>query len=367
MTFPRVRPGQRLNQNLPATAVNGLFGLLDGAGAKHPRPPAAGNAGSDPVGIMLKNNTGAPLASSFSVVAVGNAVITRTDGQAAFERDHIFEGNTPTTTATVAIVQEPLSADAIGRGVIAGVTVAKLNVVDAAHTHAGPTTSTTELTTSTSGLARILWKEAGTGTRWGKVLLTQSATYTPPAFEYEQFVLKNTLSFTSVNTYVELTNYQTTGADRTYIQFPSTGIWQIDINLCTSLLASVTPSSGIVIVNGWLYLRAKAVTGDSALLAPNDASGYEANMYLNRVDNGSGQSGSVRGDLVYADVASPSMSLLLQVNTANTKALALHAINAVTITDPTVLYTSFVQKNESVNGISFAPLSWIVATKVSEL
>lgn len=169
--FRRVVPGQRVHP--PAAAMNGLFDLLEQRNRREPKGIPAGFT-SGPVEVLVKNNTGSALSSSFSVVALGDVVINRTDGEQAFNRQHLFEGDTPASSSRIAIVQEPLSADAIGRAVVAGITTVKLNVVDAAHTHAGPTTVTTDLTTANSGPAEILWKESGTGSKWAKVLLLSS-------------------------------------------------------------------------------------------------------------------------------------------------------------------------------------------------
>lgn len=167
--FRRVVPGQRVHP--PAAAMNGLFDLLEERNRKEPRANAAGFQ-SGPIELLIKNNTGGALSSSFGVVAIGDVVINRTDGEEAFNRQNLFEGDTPSAGARIAIVQEPLSANAIGRAIIAGVTTVKLNVIDAAHTHAGPTTSTSELDTANAGPAEILWKESGTGSKWAKVLLS---------------------------------------------------------------------------------------------------------------------------------------------------------------------------------------------------
>lgn len=68
------------------------------------------------------------------------------------------------------VLPEPSAAGRIGRAAISGTTVARINVLDAAHTHArAKAGDAAKLESAAAGAARILWVESGTGTRYGVV------------------------------------------------------------------------------------------------------------------------------------------------------------------------------------------------------
>jgi hypothetical protein len=70
------------------------------------------------------------------------------------------------------VLAEPLAVGAIGRAYIAGVCPVQVNVTDEAHGYASIADGdTTQLASATSGPAQILWKAAGTGSRWAVVRL----------------------------------------------------------------------------------------------------------------------------------------------------------------------------------------------------
>lgn len=163
--FKRHAPGQRLNK-IPARAMNELYELLEERTRR-----GADILRGDSAEIMVKNNTGDVL-QMFDLCAVGDVLHTPTENEHEFRGVNIFKGNTPSASSLIAIVQEPISDGGIGRAVVQGVTPCRLNVTASGDTHAGPTTSVTQLTTGTSGPAVILWKESGTGAnKKAKVLL----------------------------------------------------------------------------------------------------------------------------------------------------------------------------------------------------
>ncbi len=75
----------------------------------------------------------------------------------------------PTTESKFAILQRPAIRDTIVPACVAGVSVVKLDVQDDADEFASPGDDPTSMTTGSGGAARILWKESGTGKRWGIV------------------------------------------------------------------------------------------------------------------------------------------------------------------------------------------------------
>jgi len=267
MTFPRVRTGQRLSRNLPALAVNGLFGLLEGQKHRESKGEAAGSS-SDAVEILIQNKTGAPVFAGY-VVEVGDVVYPHADNSGDFLSEHVFEGNVPSASSTkVAIIQEPLSADATGKAIVAGITIVKLNVSDSADTHASPTATTAELTTGTSGLAEIIWKESGTGTgKWAKVLLTGQPQQ---SLEYVNLYLPygcggNSFDFAADGNPYTVDTWEGTTNTVGEIQFPSAGVWH-----CTLvMLASVAPLNPLTIDQvGQMTIRIVESSPDAAIIAP---------------------------------------------------------------------------------------------------
>lgn len=69
-----------------------------------------------------------------------------------------------------AIALEPIAAGDVGRVVVSGVVQVQINVIDASDKFADIADGdNTQLESTTSGAARILWKESGTGTKWAVV------------------------------------------------------------------------------------------------------------------------------------------------------------------------------------------------------
>lgn len=121
---------------------------------------------------LVKNMTGGPL-PQFAVVAIGAPVFIDPDSS-DYKNRHCDEGDTPTATSTIAILTGALLDEKIGPATIIGRTPVQVNIVNTSHRYANPTTSTTELTSSNSGVARILSTEsefADTGTQWAVVQL----------------------------------------------------------------------------------------------------------------------------------------------------------------------------------------------------
>lgn len=66
------------------------------------------------------------------------------------------------------IIQEPIKNSKCGRAMIAGLSPIRLDVKDEQHEYASPLLSdTTKLQTACDGPCRIVWKETGTGEKWG--------------------------------------------------------------------------------------------------------------------------------------------------------------------------------------------------------
>jgi hypothetical protein len=124
--------------------------------------------------IAVRNTTGAGL-SDFAIVGLGALSLDPASDPQTFQDDPCVLGETPTTashTGKFAILQEPLDDGETGVAIVSGVSVCKVNVTDAAHTHADAADGQSGyLASGTSGLAQILGKPAGTGQLWCLVRL----------------------------------------------------------------------------------------------------------------------------------------------------------------------------------------------------
>ncbi len=132
--------------------------------------------------VWIKNTTGGAL-NRFYVVGLGGPVFTPSDE--SFFNEIGFDGVTPATASHVglfAVLLEPLASGAIGLGMVSGVAPVQLNVIDADHEFADVKDGdATVLETGDTGMAQILYKESGTGTKWALVRIGTPAASVLPA------------------------------------------------------------------------------------------------------------------------------------------------------------------------------------------
>lgn len=132
--------------------------------------------GASPPGqlVYVRNDSGDAVAA-YGVLGIDGILIDPADNAAEFAARIMIGGITPaagTHEGKFVITVEPIADGAIGRAVLAGACIAKVNVADAAHTHADiDDGSTAALASAGSGTAEILYKEAGTGVVWAVVRL----------------------------------------------------------------------------------------------------------------------------------------------------------------------------------------------------
>jgi hypothetical protein len=124
--------------------------------------------------ILAKNGTTGTV-NRWGVLSVAGVVFTPSGatGNATqqFQDQPVLSGGLPTGGSAFVVAVEPIAAGKIGRVAVAGVVQAKINVVSAGDTFAtAKDGDLTQLTSSSSGEATILWKESGTGTgKWALV------------------------------------------------------------------------------------------------------------------------------------------------------------------------------------------------------
>ena len=117
--------------------------------------------------ILVKNTTTGAV-SRWGVLSVAGVVFTPAGSTGAatrqFQDRPMLSGGLPTGGQAFVVAVEPIKAGGVGRAAVAGVVQAKINVVSASDTFAtAKDGDLTQLTSSSSGEATILWKESGTG------------------------------------------------------------------------------------------------------------------------------------------------------------------------------------------------------------
>ena len=134
--------------------------------------PSAGASSYTP--ILIKNATTGTV-SRWGVLSVAGVVFTPSGatGNATqqFQDQPVLSGGLPTGGSSFVVAVEPIAAGSIGRCAVAGVVQAKINVLSESDTFAtAKDGDLSQLTSSSSGEATILWKEGGTGAgKWALV------------------------------------------------------------------------------------------------------------------------------------------------------------------------------------------------------
>jgi len=122
--------------------------------------------------VPVRNLSGADQ-DRFAVLALGDPIISPQDNELEFQSKVALDARSPEDgdhEMKYAVLQEPVRKDGLGRGMLFGVTPVHLYVEDEADGYAGfEAGDTGSLKTAQDGSARILWKEPGTGLRWGVV------------------------------------------------------------------------------------------------------------------------------------------------------------------------------------------------------
>jgi hypothetical protein len=171
VTLTKVRSGQRLS--ISAEAFNAF---IDAAEAR--RSTSIGQAVDDSTtsraaGIVTVRNDSGSDQERFAVLGIAAPLILPAENPAAFQERVALSLVLPDAEQhadRLCILQEPIAAGALGRGLILGVTPVRLEVASDEDRAAAVTTDDPSvLTTGPEGSVRILWKEPGTGQKWGLV------------------------------------------------------------------------------------------------------------------------------------------------------------------------------------------------------
>lgn len=169
--FRRARAGEPLDipardWNRVCEAARSYYEGLGERFGKQPLPTSRQDL------VWIRNDTGSDL-DAWSVVGVDAPVFLPAENPDTFGRPVALKGGIPVLVQhlhRLAILIEPVVTNELGRAVMAGVTAAKVDVVDASHRYADVKDGVSNcLASSAAGTAQILWKEAGTGIKWAVV------------------------------------------------------------------------------------------------------------------------------------------------------------------------------------------------------
>lgn len=191
--FSKVSPGSSLN-GFPAAFYNALVDIYERADREWNRtggqPEIPGRLPETE--IFVKNNSGADR-KQFEILAITGMVFSPSDNEEGFKNGPLFSGGTPSYTSTIGyrggtwcVLLEPVASGKVGLACIAGVVPVKIDVQATSDTWAEVTSVATKLQSAAWGSAQILYKESGTGEKWGIVRLGVA-----PDFDLYGYTLNN--------------------------------------------------------------------------------------------------------------------------------------------------------------------------------
>ncbi len=171
MTLAKVSPGQPLR--VSAESFNAFIDAANAHRAGQLGVGAEGTTTGRTAGIVTVRNDSGSDQDRFAVLGIADPLIMPADNPTAFQERVALALAEPDEEAHAdrfCILQEPIAAGALGRGLILGVSPVRLEVTaEDDRTAMIVSAQTLSLTTGSSGAARILWKEPGTGQKWGIV------------------------------------------------------------------------------------------------------------------------------------------------------------------------------------------------------
>jgi len=168
--FQRVTRNDRLV--IPADAYNAMLDAAEAERGQRFRGGALPATGFGQTGIIkVRNDTGSAVAR-FHVLALDEPIILPSANEDEFKRQVAFACVEPTTAheGLWVVLLEPLADGAIGRAVVSGATVARLQVdTDNSDDRVEVENGETVLLLGSAGTGQLLWREGGTGEQWAVV------------------------------------------------------------------------------------------------------------------------------------------------------------------------------------------------------
>jgi hypothetical protein len=170
--YSKISPGEVL-PGLPARPWNDMLDMLSEwkAGDFDKTDPTIALPRGAGI-ISIRNDTGSEL-PRFSILGITGFLITPDDNLQQFKNRPVLKGDAPAATdlERFVITQEPCRADGVCLAMLLGMTAVQIDVVDETDDYADITTGNFQrLQSQPYGSAWIVYKESGTGTKWGLVV-----------------------------------------------------------------------------------------------------------------------------------------------------------------------------------------------------
>lgn len=143
--------------------------------------------------IEVKNNTGADL-DEWQVVGLGAATTPPSESEQEFVERHVLNAEVPASTheSKFAILQEAIPSGEIGRALVAGVTIARVDVNSTSDERAAVQASVYRLDSGSSGPCRILYAESTGDNQLALVLISSDAAGGMRLGKASAFIAKGT-------------------------------------------------------------------------------------------------------------------------------------------------------------------------------
>lgn len=177
----KARPGQR---HIPAKDWNEFRDFMN---SFTPQNGGMVNNPGNPFLVTVKNVTGNDL-PAFSVVRIDSAMYPDSSDTdlvvATLNKNVELDGDVPDGTdgENIAIIQEDIPAGQLGKAICSGATLCYVNVGSGSGDSAKSINDTEKLELATTGQARIIWKQSGTGKKLAYVILDRGGSDTRETF-----------------------------------------------------------------------------------------------------------------------------------------------------------------------------------------
>lgn len=159
-------PGQPLE--IPASDYNAFVEAALRTRERSGTPVIIPARGSDRNLLLVQNNSGSNR-SQYDALGIDSIITAPTTDASEFKGNWGFVCGTPATGDQLVILAHPIPDGEYGRAYAAGHCPVQISVSDAAHGYAVVSDGNIHLDSADAGPFAILWKEAGTGTKWAVV------------------------------------------------------------------------------------------------------------------------------------------------------------------------------------------------------
>jgi hypothetical protein len=126
-------------------------------------------------------NTEATTCERFAPIGIADDEVFIEPPAPGFFSTPVLKGIFPTAGGQIAVALEPIPENKIGPAYFMGLVPASIEVSDAGHTLAKAVDSEFKFESSATEGSPILWKQSGTGTKFGYVLIGSSGTNSGPS------------------------------------------------------------------------------------------------------------------------------------------------------------------------------------------